>query len=71
MPLNLANYLAFGSARARTKLLPVKLALWLAVFATSFSKQVLIRIGPRIPLAGSLRRLLARHARARDRTARP
>lgn len=71
MPLNLANYLAFESSRARAKLLPVKVGWWLAVFATAFSKQVLVRVGPRIPFAGSLRRLLARHARPRDRTARP
>lgn len=58
MPLNLANYLAFGSARYRGRWLPTRAALWLAVFSTCLLKQLLLRASGMVPLAGSLYRML-------------
>lgn len=60
IPLNLANHLAFASATSRGKPFAAKAAWWLAVFATVFSRQVLIRVGPRIPFARWLRRFVRR-----------
>lgn len=58
IPLNLANYLSFGSAASRRKHLPAKVSGWTAVFSVAFAKQVLVRVGPKIPFASTLRRML-------------
>jgi glycosyltransferase involved in cell wall biosynthesis len=58
MPLLLANHLAFEAASYRGKPLPLRLWRWLILFCAAFTRQVVIRLGPKIPFARHLRRLL-------------
>lgn len=56
IPLNVANYVAFQPAAVRNASLPVRLGRWLAVFGVGFTKQVMLRAGPKIPFAGRIYR---------------